>query len=410
MVTASLILAGLIASVLVSLFLSRFVCASFAPSVTTSSRYGAIDGLRGLLALSVVAHHFAIWLQVTRGNSLWVAPDVAILNQLGAGAVGLFFMITGLLFYPKITSGIGNVSWVRVYVGRVFRILPMVVLSIVIVMSITGARTGRLLSAADLPALVQWVTAVGEPGLLGDADAGRTNAYVLWSLWYEWMFYILLLPILSLAMDVVRGRLPSWTVPAALLVLTLGSRLVVHEEGFFYYAPLFAVGMLAAEISGVPAAARALKSRTASIGALLALVVGTMLFHRPTGFALPLFAVFFVSVACGNDCFGLLTTRSAALLGEISFGVYLVHGCVLSLFFVEGASFVDGWSDMQMALMLPLLATATTVIAYFTYRSVERPSIDLGRVAVAKMTWEQEAKRVLGGYGTSRRATASAPD
>ncbi|RYD27243.1 MAG: hypothetical protein EOP89_05180 [Lysobacteraceae bacterium] len=174
---------------------------------------------------------------------------------------------------------------------------------------------------------------------------------------------------------------------------------------------MFAIGMLAAEISTVPAAIRVSSGVAASIGAPLALLVGAALFSNPNGWALPLFAVFFISVACGNNCFGLLTTRAAALLGEVSFSVYLVHGCVLSLFFVEGAALMHGWSNMQIVAVLPLLTIVTMMIAYVTYRYVERPSVDLGRAAIAQLlTWEQGVGRVLSGAVGARPAAANALD
>ena len=59
-------------------------------------RIGCVDGLRGYLALSVMIHHFAIWIQVTRLDGQWQPLTRNILNSMGSGAVALFFMTTGL--------------------------------------------------------------------------------------------------------------------------------------------------------------------------------------------------------------------------------------------------------------------------------------------------------------------------
>ncbi len=92
-------------------------------------RIGCIDGLRGYLALSVLIHHFIIWMQVTRLGGVWEVPSVRLFNQLGAGAVALFFMTTGLVFHPRGLAGFRVCSWPAIYTTRLFRIMPLVIVS-----------------------------------------------------------------------------------------------------------------------------------------------------------------------------------------------------------------------------------------------------------------------------------------
>src|SRR5690242_20657357 len=73
-------------------------------------RIGCIDGLRGYLALGVMVHHFVIWLGVLAGLP-WRPPTLALFTNLGQGAVTLFFMVTGALFYGKILGGLRGVDW-----------------------------------------------------------------------------------------------------------------------------------------------------------------------------------------------------------------------------------------------------------------------------------------------------------
>ena len=68
-----------------------------------------MDGLRGILALSVLVHHFYItyfW----KTTGLWKRPESDLLNNFGAIAVSFFFLITGYLFISKIQKEklIGN--------------------------------------------------------------------------------------------------------------------------------------------------------------------------------------------------------------------------------------------------------------------------------------------------------------
>ncbi|WP_155519215.1 acyltransferase family protein, partial [Lactobacillus delbrueckii] len=63
----------------------------------TFLRSSPIDALRGLLATSVVCHHFVVtyhW----KVSGVWERPQSAILNNMGVVPVSLFFMITGFLF------------------------------------------------------------------------------------------------------------------------------------------------------------------------------------------------------------------------------------------------------------------------------------------------------------------------
>ena len=66
-----------------------------------SNRTSTVDGLRGILALSVMAHHFYItYIWKTAGD--WEKPESIVIDNFGAVAVSLFFLITGYLFISKI--------------------------------------------------------------------------------------------------------------------------------------------------------------------------------------------------------------------------------------------------------------------------------------------------------------------
>lgn len=70
-------IAGLVAFV-AFVPLSRFV-----PQPVSGSRFLAIDGLRGYLALAVLVHHSSIWYVYARTGK-WSAPPSALYAQLGA--------------------------------------------------------------------------------------------------------------------------------------------------------------------------------------------------------------------------------------------------------------------------------------------------------------------------------------
>ncbi len=354
------------------------------PLPAADRRIGCVDGLRGYLALSVMIHHFFIWIQSTRLGGSWRPPDINILNELGAGGVALFFMTTGLVFYPRILSGLRTTSWPTVYITRIFRILPLVAVSVSIVTAIIILRTGDAPDRSYIGSAAHWLSAWSEPNLLGYADSGRINAYVLWSLKFEWIFYLLLLPICAAAMDGVRYfKFPTWTTPVLLLVGSLVGRVVlslrhVHLD-FLQYLPLFAIGMLAFECQSRQRFAELLTKPAAGIGAGLALVLGMSAAQFPYTLALPFFGIFFITVACGNSLGGLLTTRGALVLGECSFGLYLLHGIILDILFTDAKPLFDSLKTGNVPTLLPVVMVAAVLTAATTYLIIERPMIRLGR-------------------------------
>jgi peptidoglycan/LPS O-acetylase OafA/YrhL len=350
------------------------------PLPPAERRIGCIDGLRGYLALAVMAHHFVIWMQLTRLGGTWSAPGIAFFNQLGGTGVALFFMTTGLVFYPRILAGFRATAWVPVYIGRVFRIMPLIAVSALVISLIIILRGEARFDLRYPVHLAEWTTSWAQPPLLGHADAGRFNAYVLWSLRYEWLFYLLVLPGCALAMDALGERPRSVAVPALLLAIAIGGQVARLPGTIWPYLPLFAIGMLAYECQRRESLAALLRGRMAGAAGAIALVLAMALFPTPYGAAMPLLGVFFLCVACGNDMGGLLRTRGALVLGELSYGIYLLHGIVLALLFEDAAALLAAvplqWLPLTILPFAALIVTGVTAIAYL---GIERPAIAIGR-------------------------------
>lgn len=292
-----------VAALVVATLLANAIGGSGFPLPPDDRRLGCIDGLRGYLALAVLIHHFFIWTQVTRLNGTWSPPSIHFVNQLGAGSVGLFFMTTGLVFYPRVLTGLRATPWTVVYITRVFRIMPLVIAATALVSAIIIARTGATPHIHDIEAVARWISTWNEAPLMAYPDSGRLNAYVLWSLWYEWLFYLFVLPACAAAMDVVRARqLPTWTVPLTLLGIGLLAQLVAKlldcKVGIFFYLPLFAAGMLAFEFQSRPTVRAALAQPRIAVVAAIALLIAMATTPDPYSLSLPIFGFFFTCVAC----------------------------------------------------------------------------------------------------------------
>jgi len=377
----------IIAVVIVAFVTAQLVATLIAkanfPLPPATRRIGCVDGLRGFLAISVLASHFIVWIDLTFLSKNWDKPDIYLFRQFGSGAVALFFMTTGLIFYPRVLAGLRRNVWREIYITRFFRIVPMVILSVTVVAIIAAMRTGQLPDGSFPLAFLSWITTWDEPDLFGYPYSGRINAFVLWSLWCEWLFYIFVLPACAFAMDLTRDKLPSWTVPLGLLILALIAKIPVKvfnlKADMVGYLPLFAVGMLAYECQLRPSINALLQTTGAGIVAVAALAIGMTAFPSPYSFALPLFCCFFVCVACGNSIGGLLQTKGALVLGECSYGIYLLHGICLNLFFVDIIALFGPLSLQSVFILVPLIVSAVILVTAVTYLLCERPGIRMGK-------------------------------
>lgn len=185
-------------------------------------------------------------------------------------------------------------------------------------------------------------------------------------------------------MDAAKAvHLPTWLVPIGMLCIIIALRIAAkitgHHMELLRYFPLFAVGMIAYEIQSKDALRKILRKRAVSILALVALVAGMVLFENPYGSGMPLFAFFFTCIACGNSLFGILNARSALVLGEVSFGIYLLHGIVINIVFTEGREIIENLgANQSTVLLLPAAATIVPITAV-TYLFVEKTGIKTGK-------------------------------
>lgn len=383
-----------------STYILVFILAAFACRVLPEKgagklKLGELDGLRGFLAVSVMIHHYMVWLRVSYLGEAWGPPPINIFNQLGAGSVALFFMATGFVFYPRVLNGFAATNWLTVYTLRIFRIVPLVAVSAALVSLIAWYFGHGGDFSTYLPALLSWVTTYSEPNLFGLADTGRVNAYVLWSLWYEWIFYLLVLPAACLAMDWVKGRTPTWIVPLGIGLCSFALKKAGASLQILTYLPLFSMGMLAYEAQRREFLRRAFRAPTATIGAILLLSFAALASAAPYGWTMPIFAVFFTCVACGNSMLGVLRSRAAILLGQISFSIYLMHGIVEYCVFSNYSAYLNA---ERMSLLLPLIAAVVFLIALTTYAVIEAPMMAAGKKITrllaprAATTWQQDGE------------------
>lgn len=337
------------------------------------SRVGSLDGLRGFLALAVFFHHFAIthqWKQTGR----WTAPPQPEFENFGKVGVALFFMITGYLFTAKV-MGKGPVNWARLYRSRAYRIVPLYLLAFLSIAFIVAWNTGfelRVSGPRLLLDLGRWVMFHGAT-MNGFADTRTFIAGVDWTLRHEWAFY-LALPATQWVIHRGRWAVLALAIGAIALYLHPVKLLSLGSEHLIY----FVIGGLPAAVAARGRVPRFVSSRPVSA---LILVLAALSLHQDHRglLQLALIAGVFFGVALGNDVFGLLTTRPAVLLGEISYSIYLLHGLVLYLLFTQFAV-VDPsrFTAPAFAWLMPPVALLVTATSAATYLLVEKRFIELG--------------------------------
>jgi peptidoglycan/LPS O-acetylase OafA/YrhL len=144
-------------------------------------------------------------------------------------------------------------------------------------------------------------------------------------------------------------------------------------------------GIAAAFGRRLPALANLARRPTASAIAVACLASEAMVFATAYGpVQIALLAVAFCLIACGTDLFGVLGAATSRMLGEMTYGICLLHGIVLFVVFhfllgressAELSAF-EHWS-VVLALVPALIALCCAALVI-----VERP----GMRAVPRVT------------------------
>lgn len=369
------------AAIAAALLCGHFLAALGFPLPPNEGRFGYIDGVRGFLGMSVMIHHYRLWSLVFIDGASWgTAPTP--LNNFGAGAVAIFFTITGLVFYSRVLAGLSSVDWFSLYISRALRILPAVTFSVMVITLIIYFRWGANGSIwQNMRATLIWISAWDQPALLGHAESARLNAAVFWSLRVEWLFYIILLPVMAFGRQLTRPFLPSWTIPLGLVVVSLFIQSFIPTLSYWpRFGLLFATGMLVYEIRE-RIGPNALSGPALSVVALSAIFLSACAYNSPYEMpAMMGYAIFFLIIACGNSIFGILDTNAAKVLGEISFSIYILHGIVLDVLFVNILPItLENLSIMQLLMIIPVPAFAVVLISAISFLLIEKPGMALGR-------------------------------
>jgi peptidoglycan/LPS O-acetylase OafA/YrhL len=369
------------------------------PAARTEHAFPGLDGARALAAGAVLVHHVAFW----TGE---YTPDLAgrALARLDVG-VPVFFVLSGfLLSRPLFLAGARGLPRPRTAAylwRRALRILPaywLTVAAALLLLPRNGdAGPGTWLSHLAL-------------GQVYGTDRIADGLSHTWSLCVEVAFY-LVLPVAAGALLRLPHRRPgrpgavlaalgatvplalAWIVAAAVWQPFPGVR---PDLWLPAYAGWFAAGMALALLSVSDPGWRPVRLARELGGSLptcwaaaavlfwmaTSSVAGPWDLTAPTPGQAAVKNVLYLGIAAlvvlplvfGDQRAGrvrqVMATPAVRFLGEISYGVFLVHVVVLT-----GGYAALGWATFQGNLVLVLLVTATVSVALAAgvYLLVERP-------------------------------------
>ncbi|TAE29486.1 MAG: acyltransferase [Candidatus Kapaibacterium sp.] len=352
------------------------------------SRFQALDALRGLLALGVMASHVPItWSYITRGKWFFL-NDSNVYALLGEVCVALFFMTTGFLFWQKLLKSSGRLDIPVFLIGRIFRIYPLYLAVLVLVLFLSFALQDwqhRETIAETLRECVRWCTFYASD-LNRLPNTSILIARVEWSLRYEWFFYGML-PVAAVVFSATKrhyyGLLAGIFLMGCLAVFDPAHRFVPRQCAAF-------LGGITAAYLSLGTNSFFVQARTwlqhwvSSIFALGALL-GVLCFASSAYslVSLCLLSVVFAAVASGNRLFGLLKPASILWLGEISYGIYLLHGIVLWFGCQVLVRFCSDFPEQPNPIVFCLCACGVSVgavcVASFAHIFIEQPGIEAGK-------------------------------
>lgn len=366
---------------------------------TTRPRLHALDGLRAIAALSVLAYHAWLYTLPRVDASARETTSDYVWHELRLGLV-LFFVLSGFLLYaPWVRAAFTTPSRrpsTRGYlIRRAARILPAywvaIVGSILLLWSQDAAPGVRLPEAGNL-----WLFAVFGQNFA--RDTLLTLNPPTWTLAVEATFY-LVLPVLGL-LAVYGRRAGVVAAPVLFFAAGLAYNFALSDEVGLApqlskilpaFAPYFALGMLAGVAAHGRCIARPVMWGLLVVGSLL--VVGDGLWaadeatrgsHDPklriwrdtpaaAGFALIVLAV-----AAAHEAPRLLTTRFVTWVGELSYGIYLWH--VPLLLILRSQDLLPLSTLGALVVVLPL----TLLVAGASWRWIEKPAQEWGRRTATK--------------------------
>lgn len=332
----------------------------------------SLDGLRCILALMVVFHHFFFNYNY-HYNGSWNIYGYRYFELIGPFSVGLFFTLSGYLF-----SGIDkkNMSWwLFFYKKRLLRIVPVSVLSSII--CIIAAYIYGPNKSIELSSIIPWfdggITNI-RPPIFGIKEPELINSGVTWTLTWEWRLYFIL-PFISLIIPTKKRLIISLLV-ASISYFTLAYLKVFNLHGntealrsVFFFSSGFACRFINSK------SVSEISKNNALQVVVIFLFLASCYIKKISAPALPIVSsLIFLMICNGASFFGLLKSTGAIRIGTLSYSIYLLHGIFWYIGFKEfiSTSYLITSSTLIFILMLAFSFFVSKYIEYPIYEASKK--------------------------------------
>lgn len=368
-------LAAWVAAVLV--IKNKSVALSLSPA---NNRYGSIDGLRGVLAVGVLVHHSSMAYEYFTVGKFQSGPN-PLLYHFGKSSVALFFMITGFLFTNIALKN--EVNWSSFFKSRIKRLAPLYTLVVSIIFIIVLIIDNFELHVSWQKYVVdyfRWLSFVifGRPPINGMKDSELLIAGVNWSLKFEVIFYIVVVPIIFIvSKKVSRQSLIIGCIAFGLALVAIKNNM---KNGInIIWLLYFLSGITIALLYKSDEVKRYISHKYFCYSAILSLII--LLFTNTWWLSYILLCIIFASVVGGGSLFGLLKMRASIWLGDISYGIYLLHGLVLYAFLslLKDKHLVHHIDIRLYWVIVLLIAVIVVMLSSISYVFLEKPIMNSGK-------------------------------
>ena len=380
--------------------------------------YPAIEALRGVAALSVVAFH--CW--VLAGGS--PGFGFGIVKGLGTWGVTVFFLLSGYLLADYFWVGPGGRTTLEFYVRRFFRIAPAYYVCVGI-LYLFFAQHDQVFSTAGIKQIVANLTFTQH--FFGSTASNLNVDGSLWTLSIEMTLY-LFFPLFAYL--IARRPVGSCV---ALAAVGVGWRVLVSYHGAgirdFYFGPATPAAVLAqynwldrqflglvpifvlglalrwAVLHGHADAWVGRPSRHPSLLVLLALLLPGLIFlNWGAGYQGHFWFISFDYVVALSAVPGLLYAsrpspvrlkapmRAGVWVGERSYGLYLWHfPVILSVYGIGSAMLAPNLN--HLGVKVGIVFVVSIALGWASFVAVERPGRLTGRDLGHRLAARQRAKR-----------------
>lgn len=333
------------------------------------NKLNILEAVRGGAALYVFLVHFMFMYFVDRSN------PISILFSFGQEAVILFFLMSGFVIqYSNIRK---RISFKTYFKRRFFRIYPLFIIAILMVFVnniIQGIKIdyktlfGNLLMLQDAAFFMK-------PGII--VDTFENSA--LWSLSYEWWFYMLFIPI---------SKFKNKNQVAVVVIVLSAILYFIYPIQLFRWLTYFSIWW-----SGVILADLYVSKALNFQNILKKIMVPVLLF--PTSIVIirslqepfisigfyPILevrhfvsAIFFIIVAFiwfKNNWIGYIFFKPLESIAPFSYGIYVLHIPIITIF---GSVIID---HLKFYLIqFTLITSLVLVITYFLEVKIQKKIIN----------------------------------